>query len=77
MLGDTAMLAVCDALHLVRTLCDETSAGGRGFWILVVPGVVYRKQPLFLERAPIFHPETTLPIGPALCRAYDGRAEGV
>ncbi|MBI4699810.1 MAG: protein kinase [Deltaproteobacteria bacterium] len=67
-LGDTAIFAVCEALHLVRKLYDETSAGGRGFWIMVVPGVVYQKQPLFLERAPIFHPESTLPI----LRAIEG-----
>lgn len=61
-LGDTAILAVCEALHLVRKLYDETCAGGRGFWVMVVPGVVYQKQPLFLDRAPVFHPESTLPI---------------
>ena len=43
-------------------LYDETNAGGRGFWITVVPGVMYQKQPLFLERTPLFHLESTLPI---------------
>jgi serine/threonine protein kinase/DNA-binding transcriptional ArsR family regulator len=61
-LGDTAILGVCDALHLVRTLYDEASAGGRGFWIMVVPGVLYEKQPMFLETRPLFHLESTLPI---------------
>jgi hypothetical protein len=72
-LGDTAILAVCEALHLVRKLYDETSAGGRGFWVMVVPGVVFQKQPLFLERAPVFHPESTLPILREVGSAADAR----
>ncbi len=65
-LGDTAILGVCDALHLVRKLYDETNAGGRGFWITVVPGVMYQKQPMFLERTPLFHLESTLPMARAV-----------
>ncbi|CAN5925135.1 hypothetical protein BH11MYX4_BH11MYX4_02990 [soil metagenome] len=49
-LGDTALWAVCDSLHLVRRLYDLTSTGGRGFWVLVVPGLVHQTQPLFNEK---------------------------
>ena len=31
-LGDTGILGLCSALHLVRRLYDESLSGGRGFW---------------------------------------------
>ncbi len=49
-LGDTALFGVADALHLVRTLYDRTRGGERGFWVLVIPGVIHGRQPLFNER---------------------------
>lgn len=49
-LGDTALWGVCDALHLVRRLYDLTATGGRGFWVLVIPGLVHQSQPLFNEK---------------------------
>jgi len=49
-LGDTAVWGVCDALHLVRRLYDFTATGGRGFWVLVIPGLVHQSQPLFNEK---------------------------
>jgi len=49
-LGDTAVWGVCDALHLVRRLYDLTATGGRGFWVLVIPGLVHQSQPLFNEK---------------------------
>ncbi len=49
-LGDTALWGVCDALHLVRRLYDLTATGGRGFWVLVIPGLVSKSQPLFNEQ---------------------------
>lgn len=62
-LGDTAILEICDALHLVRTLYDETMSGSRGFWVLVIPGVIRQRQPLFNERASVFHLDgATLPL---------------
>ncbi|MFO0761820.1 MAG: DNA-directed RNA polymerase subunit alpha C-terminal domain-containing protein, partial [Byssovorax sp.] len=50
-LGDLSLLGVCDALHLVRKLYDQTSNGGRGFWAMVIPGVLQKRQPLFNEKA--------------------------
>lgn len=48
-LGDTALLGICGALDLPRRLYDETLSGERGFWVLVVPGVIHGRQPRFNE----------------------------
>ncbi len=62
-LGDTALLGLCDALDLPRRLYDETLSGGMGFWVLVVPGVIHRRQPRFNEGPPLWHLEgATLPL---------------
>jgi hypothetical protein len=64
-LGDTALLGVCEALHLVRKVYDQTATGGRGFWAVVIPGVVHQRQPLFNEKpgALVFSIEgQTLPV---------------
>jgi serine/threonine protein kinase len=68
-LGDLALLGICDATHLVRKLYDLTSTGGRGFWAVVIPGVVHQRQPLFNEKAGaiVFSIEgATLPIAKEL-----------
>ena len=49
-LGDTALWGVCDALHLVRKLYDLTATGGRGFWVVAIPGLLTKSQPLFNDR---------------------------
>ncbi len=49
-LGDTALWGVCDALHLVRRLYDLTATGGKGHWVLVIPGLVHQRQPIFNEK---------------------------
>jgi hypothetical protein len=62
-LGNTALLGTCDALDLPRRLYDETLSGSRGFWVLVVPGVIHNRQPLFNEGVPMWHLEgNTLPL---------------
>jgi len=62
-LGDTALFALCEALDFPRRLYDETLAGGRGSWVLVVPGVIHNRQPRFNEGEPIWHLEgATLPL---------------
>lgn len=67
-LGDTALFALCDALDLPRRLYDETLSGSHGFWILVVPGVIHKQQPLFNEGSPMWHLEgATLPLAAPLC----------
>ena len=62
-LGDTALLALCEALDLPRRLYDETLSGSRGFWVLLVPGVIYNRQPRFNEGPVMWHLEgATLPL---------------
>lgn len=62
-LGDTALFSLCDALDLPRRLYDETLSGSRGFWILVVPGVIHNRQPRFNEGPAMWHLEgATLPL---------------
>ncbi|MFC1482367.1 serine/threonine protein kinase, partial [Myxococcota bacterium] len=62
-LGDTALFGLCDALDIPRRLYDETLSGSRGFWALVVPGVIHNRQPRFNEDAPMWHLEgATLPL---------------
>jgi len=62
-LGDTALLGLCEALDLPRRLYDETLSGNRGFWVLVVPGVIHKKQPRFNEGRAMWHLEgATLPL---------------
>jgi serine/threonine protein kinase len=48
-LGDTALLGLCEALDLPRLLYDETVSSQRGFWVLVLPGVIHQRQPRFNE----------------------------
>ena len=62
-LGDTALLGLCDALDLPRRLYDETLSGSRGFWVLLVPGVIHNRQPRFNEGPAMWHLEgATLPL---------------
>jgi serine/threonine protein kinase len=62
-LGDTALFGLCEALDLPRRLYDETLSGSRGFWILVVPGVIHNRQPRFNEGPTMWHLEgATLPL---------------
>lgn len=56
-LGDTGLLGLCDALDLPRRLYDETMSGNRGFWVLVVPGVIHKRQPRFNEGPALWHLE--------------------
>lgn len=62
-LGDTALLDLCEALDLPRRLYDETLSGSRGFWVLVVPGVIHNRQPRFNEGPAMWHLEgATVPL---------------
>lgn len=61
--GDTALLGLCEALDLPRRLYDETLSGSMGFWVLVVPGVIHNRQPRFNEDLSMWHLEgATLPL---------------
>ncbi len=62
-LGDTALLGLCECLDVPRRLYDETLSGSRGFWVLVVPGVIHNRQPRFNEGPAMWHLEgATLPL---------------
>jgi len=62
-LGDTSLFGLCEAIDLPRRLYDETLSGSRGFWILVVPGVIHKRQPRFNEGPAMWHLEgATLPL---------------
>lgn len=62
-LGDTSLFGLCEALDLPRRLYDETLSGSRGFWVLVVPGVIHNRQPRFNEGPSMWHLEgATLPL---------------
>lgn len=62
-IGDTAVLATCEALHLVRKLYERTHTGTRGGWALVVPGILHKQQPWFLESEPVFQmPGQVIPL---------------
>lgn len=66
-IGDTGLLGLCEALDLPRRLYDETLSGSRGFWVLVVPGVIHNRQPRFNEGPAMWHLEgATLPLLGAL-----------
>lgn len=61
--SDLGILGSTDALDLVRRWYDATATGERGFWVLVLPGVIHDRQPLFNGRDPIFHLDgVTLPL---------------
>lgn len=48
-LGDTALLGLCEAKHLVKRVYERALGGALGFWVVVVPGVVHQQQPLLNE----------------------------
>ena len=48
-LGDTALLGLCEAKHLVTRVYERALGGAMGFWVVVVPGVVHQQQPLLNE----------------------------
>ncbi|WP_437898219.1 protein kinase domain-containing protein [Sorangium sp. So ce124] len=77
-LGDTALLGLCESLDLPRRLYDETLSGSRGFWVLVVPGVIHNRQPRFNEGPAMWHLEgATLPLlNPLPTAGGSGSASG-
>lgn len=52
-LGDTALLGLCEASHLVNRVYERALGGGLGFWVVVIPGVVHQQQPLLNEAQPL------------------------
>ncbi|QRK05235.1 protein kinase [Archangium violaceum] len=55
-LGDTGILGVCGVEKDVpRRLYDRVTERDLGFWVLVIPGVVSERQPLFNEKTPVLN----------------------
>jgi hypothetical protein len=50
-LGDTALLGLCGALDLPRRRMTRRCRAAK-LWVLVVPGVIHNRQPLFNEGRP-------------------------
>lgn len=51
------------AKRLIRRLYDDTVGGTRGFWAVVIPGVIRERNPLFRERTQLLVVDgTTLPL---------------
>jgi hypothetical protein len=62
-LGDTGILGLCEATHLPQRLYSRATGENIGFWAVVVPGVISKRQPLFNERTPVFHLDSsTIPL---------------
>lgn len=49
-LGDPPSSASATSSTWCAGFDDLTATGGRGFWAVVIPGVVHRRQPLFNEK---------------------------
>ena len=47
--------------ELTRRLYDRVTEFDLGFWVLVSPGVVSERQPLFNEKTPVLNPRV-LPV---------------
>ncbi len=46
-----------------RDARTRMARGSRGFWVLLVPGVIYKRQPRFNEGPAMWHLEgATLPV---------------
>ncbi|WP_375759654.1 protein kinase [Corallococcus exercitus] len=55
-LGDTGILGVCSVEKDVpRRLYDRVTERDLGFWVLVIPGVVSERQPLFNGQEPVLN----------------------
>lgn len=62
-LGDLALLELCQATHLVQRVYNATLRADRGLWVMVVPGVIHKKQPMLNRSEPLFHIEgAVLPL---------------
>ncbi len=66
-LGDLALLELCQATHLVQQIYNATLGTERGMWVVVVPGIIHKQQPMLNRSAPLFHIEgAVLPLDQAI-----------
>lgn len=69
---EAGILGVLGGLDQIRLLYDRVLGQPVGLWILVIPGLVRDRQPLFNEREPVWHHAgCALPLAEAL-REYHG-----
>ncbi|TVQ88636.1 MAG: hypothetical protein EA397_16855 [Deltaproteobacteria bacterium] len=60
---NTGLLDAIGGVVQVRNLYERVQGGQHGFWVLVVPGVISGRTPLFNERTQLWHqPGLTLPL---------------
>ncbi len=66
-LYETALLETLGGLEQIRLLYDRVQGQAVGFWILVIPGVILERRPLFNDRTPVWHqPGLVLPLAEPL-----------
>jgi serine/threonine protein kinase len=64
---ETGILGTLGGLEQIRLLYDRVRGQPLGFWVLVIPGVITDKQPLFNDRWPVWHmPGLVLPLAEPL-----------
>jgi serine/threonine protein kinase len=74
-LHETALLEALGGLDQIRLLYDRLRGQSHGFWVMVIPGLIHRRQPLFNERTPVWHqPGLVLPLSEPLPPAPTPRA---
>ena len=62
-LYNTGLLPALGGLDQLRLLYDRVQGGHRGLWIVVIPGVIQKRQPLLNNQHEVWHlPGLTLPL---------------
>ncbi len=62
-LHETGILEALGGLEQVRLLYDRVQGQAVGFWVIVIPGVILERRPLFNDRTPVWHqPGLVLPL---------------
>jgi serine/threonine protein kinase len=64
---NTGLLGVLGGLDQVRLLYDRVQGQAKGFWVLVIPGIIRSRQPLFNDQTEVWHqPGLVLPLAEPL-----------
>jgi hypothetical protein len=66
-LHETGLLEGLGGLDQIRLLYDRVQGQSKGFWVVVIPGVILERRPLFNDRTPVWHqPGLVLPLAEPL-----------
>jgi len=66
-LHNTGILEALGGLEQIRLLYARVTGQSSGLWVVVVPGVILDRQPLFNDRTPVWHqPGLVLPLAEPL-----------